>query len=161
MRSRFGSSRARTPIRLYGDSKVETSLALNSPHRCSTFVLMKQLSDQGAREAPVSENAGRKQRTTRFQPGQSGNPNGRPPGSRNKSTLAVEALLDGEAEVLTRKAIELAKAGDLVALRLCLDRVCPPRKDRPVNFRPHRLVSLGDSLSRAGLSASLTRDSAK
>ena len=67
-------------------------------------------------------------------PGESGNPNGRPPGSRNKTTLAVESLLDGEAENLTRKAIELAKDGDLTALRLCLERIAPPRKDRPVTF---------------------------
>jgi hypothetical protein len=37
-----------------------------------------------------------------------------------------------EAEGLTRKAIELALAGDLTALRICLDRICPPRRDRPV-----------------------------
>ena len=59
-----------------------------------------------------------------FKPGTSGNPSGKPAGARNKTTLAVEALLDGEAEDLTRKAIELAKAGDMTALRLCLDR-CP------------------------------------
>ena len=52
-----------------------------------------------------------------------GNP-GRRPGSRNKATVAVEALLDGEAEKLTRKAIEMALAGDTVAMRLCLDRRC-------------------------------------
>ncbi|MGA2293554.1 DUF5681 domain-containing protein, partial [Bradyrhizobium sp.] len=71
---------------------------------------------------------------TRFQPGQSGNPNGRPKGSRNVSALALEALLDGEAEALTRKAVDLALAGDIAALRLCLDRILPPRKDRPVSF---------------------------
>ena len=70
----------------------------------------------------------------RFRKGQSGNPSGRPRGARNKTTLAVEALLDGEAEVLTRKAIERAKDGDSVALRLCLERILPPRKDRPVSF---------------------------
>jgi Family of unknown function (DUF5681) len=69
-----------------------------------------------------------------FQPGLSGNPAGKPKGTRNKTTLAVEAPLDGEAETLTRKAIELAKAGDLAALRVCLDRIAPPRKDRPVLF---------------------------
>jgi hypothetical protein len=42
-----------------------------------------------------------------FQPGQSGNPNGRKKGSRNKITQAIEAFLDGEGEALTRKAIEL------------------------------------------------------
>jgi hypothetical protein len=45
-----------------------------------------------------------------FQKGQSGNPSGRPAGSRNKATLALDALLDGEGEAITRKAIELAKA---------------------------------------------------
>jgi uncharacterized protein DUF5681 len=69
-----------------------------------------------------------------FQPGQSGNPNGRPVGSRNKATLAIDALLDGEAETLTRKAIALAKAGDMQALKLCMDRIAPPRRDRPVSF---------------------------
>ena len=48
--------------------------------------------------------------------------------------MAMEELLDGEAEILTRKAIELAKGGDMAALRLCLDRIVPPRKDRPVTF---------------------------
>ena len=43
-------------------------------------------------------------------------------------------MLDGEAETLTRKAIELAKEGDITALRLCMDRLVPPRKDRPVSL---------------------------
>jgi len=78
------------------------------------------------------DNTEAKQGGTQFQPGQSGNPNGRPKGSRNAATLALESLLDGEA--LTRKAVELALTGDIAALRLCLDRVLPPRKDRPVSF---------------------------
>lgn len=48
--------------------------------------------------------------------------------------MALESLLDGQAQALTQKAIELALTGDLVALRLCLDRILPPRKDRPVTF---------------------------
>ena len=70
---------------------------------------------------------------TRFQKGQSGNPAGRPKGARHKVTIAVKELLEGEAEAITRKAIEMAKAGDTVALRLCLDRLTPARKDRPVS----------------------------
>jgi hypothetical protein len=87
-----------------------------------------------------SDNTGQKQ-DTRFKPGQSGNSKGRPCGSRNVTTLALEALLDGEAEALTRKAIELAKRGDLAALRLCLDRILPPRKDRPVAFELPAIAS--------------------
>jgi hypothetical protein len=71
---------------------------------------------------------------SKFKPGQSGNPKGRPRGSLNKTTLATQTLLDGEAEVLTRKVLDLAKAGNPMALRLCFERLLPPRKDRPINF---------------------------
>jgi hypothetical protein len=81
------------------------------------------------------ENTDRKQGgAPPFAPGQSGNPAGRPKGARNKASLAIEALLEGEAEALSRKAVELALSGDTVALRLCLDRIAPPRKDRHVTF---------------------------
>jgi len=69
-----------------------------------------------------------------FQKGQSGNPRGRPAGSRNNATLACEALLEGQAEALTQKAVDMALAGDPVALRICLERICPVRKDRAVSF---------------------------
>ena len=71
---------------------------------------------------------------TQFKPGQSGNPAGKPKGTRNATTLALEALLDGQATALTQKAIDLALTGDIPALRICLDRILPPRKDRPVTF---------------------------
>ena len=66
---------------------------------------------------------------TRGRPFPKGN-SGRPPGSLNKATLAAQSLLDGEAEALTRKAVEMALAGNMTALRLCLERICPPRKER-------------------------------
>ena len=82
----------------------------------------------------MAENTAGKQRGKPFQKGQSGNPEGRPRGSRNATTLALETLLDGQATALTQKAIDLALTGDMAALRLCLDRILPPRKDRPVSF---------------------------
>jgi Family of unknown function (DUF5681) len=81
-----------------------------------------------------------------FQRGKSGNPDGRPKGARNKTTVAVEALLDGDAEAITRKAIELAKAGDGAAIRLCLDRIFPARKDRPVAFKIPKLEQAADAV---------------
>ena len=75
-----------------------------------------------------------KQRGRPFKKGESGNPAGRPKGLRNKATRAAEILLDGEAAGITRKAVQMAKAGDTTALRLCLERILPPRKDRPVEF---------------------------
>ena len=85
------------------------------------------------------------QRAGAFKPGESGNPAGRPRGSRNKTTLAIEALLDGEAEALTRKAIERALQGDPQALRLCLDRIAPPRRDRPTPFALPALAEAADA----------------
>ena len=81
--------------------------------------------------------SGKNASSTRGRPFAKGN-TGRPKGSRNKVTVAVETLLDGDAERLTRKAIELAMEGDTTALRLCLERIAPPRKDSPTRFAlPH------------------------
>ncbi|WP_348638323.1 DUF5681 domain-containing protein [Bradyrhizobium sp. ISRA463] len=55
-------------------------------------------------------------------------PPGRPRGSRNKRTVALEALFEGEAEAIARKAIELAKAGDSPAIKMVIDRLAPVRK---------------------------------
>jgi hypothetical protein len=69
-----------------------------------------------------------------FRPGQSGNPAGRPKGARNRTTLAAESILEGQAAALTQKAVDLALAGDPIALKLCLERLVPPRKERTVSF---------------------------
>jgi len=87
---------------------------------------------------------------SKFKTGQSGNPGGRPKGALNKTTLATQALLDGEAEALTRKAVELAKDGNPVALRLCLERLLPPRKDRHVNFTLPRIEGAHDLVKALG-----------
>src|SRR5712691_11854721 len=70
----------------------------------------------------------------RFQKGQSGNSAGRPPGSRNKATLAAEALLEGELERLTREAIDRALDGDPLLLRLCITRLLPAPRGRRVQL---------------------------
>lgn len=62
-----------------------------------------------------------------------GNP-GKPHGSRHKATQAVQGLLDDATGQLTQKAIDMALEGDTTALRLCLERICPARKDVPVTF---------------------------
>ena len=93
-------------------------------------------------------------RKTRGKPFPPGNP-GRPKGARHKTTLAIEALLEGEAEALTRKAIELAKEGDGPALRLCLDRLVPPRRDAPISIELPPVATMEDAVvaSSAILSA--------
>ena len=69
-----------------------------------------------------------------FQIGQSGNPTGRPRGARNKRTLALENIMEGESEEITRKVMEMAKGGHMGAIRLVIDRLAPVQKDRPVDF---------------------------
>ena len=59
---------------------------------------------------------------------------GRPKGSRNKATLAIESLLQGQAEALTQTAVKKALEGDSMALRLCMERIAPAPKDQPVSF---------------------------
>jgi hypothetical protein len=85
----------------------------------------------------------------RGRPFEPGNP-GKPKGTRHRATLAVEALLEGEAEALTRKAIERALEGDATALRLCLDRLAPPRRDRPVSFAVAAVEGPDDALKAMG-----------
>lgn len=93
----------------------------------------------------TAENTAGKQRGRPFEPGRSGNPGGRPKGSRNATTRIVEALLDGEAEELVRKAIELGKGGDGPALRMCLERLLPSRKDSPISFDLPPIETVADA----------------
>jgi hypothetical protein len=83
---------------------------------------------------------------TRGKPFEPGNP-GRVLGSRNRATLAAAALLDGEAEGLTRKAVDMALAGDTVALRICLERLVPPRKDAPISIDMPTVKSAEDTVA--------------
>jgi hypothetical protein len=71
---------------------------------------------------------------TRFQPGQSGNPAGRPRGAKNKTTLFMEALSDQHGEEIVTRLTDWARDGDMTALRLWLDRMVPRPKGRPVSF---------------------------
>ena len=68
----------------------------------------------------------------KFLKGQSGNPAGRPRGARNRSTVLLQNLLEGEAEAITRKVIDLAKSGDMTAIKLCMDRLAPPRRSAAI-----------------------------
>jgi hypothetical protein len=97
-----------------------------------------------------------------FQPG---NP-GRPRGARHHVTRAVEELLAGEHQALSRKAIELALKGDTIALRLCLDRIAPPRRDAPISITlppigdAAGLVEAGSLVAAALASGDITPDEA-
>jgi Family of unknown function (DUF5681) len=68
----------------------------------------------------------------RFQPGQSGNPAGRPPGSLNKKSLAAQALLDERAEEIVTNLMDRSKNGEPAAMRLVMDRLAPTGRNRLV-----------------------------
>jgi uncharacterized protein DUF5681 len=86
-------------------------------------------------DAPETDSSKKSPRHTgRFPKGSSGNPRGRPPGSRNKASLIIESLLEGEAEALGHTAIRLAREGSVPALKLCLERLIPPRTEQAVTI---------------------------
>jgi hypothetical protein len=69
-----------------------------------------------------------------FEPGNSFG-RGRPKGSRNKSTLAALALLVEHAEALVRKCIAEALKGDMIAMRLCIERILPALREPAIKFK--------------------------
>ena len=77
-----------------------------------------------------------------------GNP-GKPKGARHKVTRAVEELLNGQAEAISQKAVDMALEGDSTALRLCLERLAPPRKDVTVSFDLPRMECAQDAAGAA------------
>ena len=85
-----------------------------------------------------------------FPPGTSGNAAGRPTGARNRATLAAEALLEGQAEALTQRAIEVALEGDPRALKLCLERLAPVWRGRPVHFTLQPIKDAADVVATVG-----------
>jgi len=82
-----------------------------------------------------------------WKPGQSGNPRGKKPGSRNKATAMVLALMESGAKEIAEAVVAAAKAGDLTAARMVLDRLAPPARERPVS------LALPDTGTAEGVSA--------
>jgi Family of unknown function (DUF5681) len=87
--------------------------------------------------------------TMAFHKGESGNPAGRRRGSRNRTTILMQSLLEADGEALARKAIDLAKGGDLAALRMCMDRLVPARKHEPIAVDLPRLDTAADTVTAA------------
>lgn len=69
-----------------------------------------------------------------FQPGQSGNPAGKPKGTRNHATRMVLSLMEGNVEAITQAVIDAARQGDLAAAKLVIERIAPPVRERPLDI---------------------------
>ena len=79
-----------------------------------------------------------------FAPGVSGNPNGRPIGSKNKTAQFAKGLLEEAAEDIIRILIDMAKGGNLRAIKLCLDRIYPQPRPTPDGFEMPPISSASD-----------------
>lgn len=87
-----------------------------------------------------------KKRPGRWKAGQSGNPKGKPAGTRSKSTQLLLALMEGDACAIAKSVIDAAKGGDLMAAKIILDRLIPPAKERPLH------LDLPDTTTAEGVS---------
>ncbi len=70
----------------------------------------------------------------RFAPGQSGNPAGKPKGTRHRITLLAERLMENDAQEVVRAVLAAARGGDMVAAKLVLERVLPVRRGRLIKL---------------------------
>ena len=87
-----------------------------------------------------------------FPKGVSGNPAGKPKGTRNKIERPIVALMGQHAEAVAQRVIDEALQGDLQACRLVLERVSPAPKDRPIT-----LLDLPSTHNVAGVSEAQQR----
>lgn len=105
------------------------------------------------KEGKSSANAGKMQKPQLFKPGQSGNPAGKKPGTRHKATRLAESLLDSQVKELVEKCVEMALGGDGQAMKVCMDRLLPPRKDRPIKIDLPEIKTTADIVAATGLIA--------
>jgi hypothetical protein len=114
----------------------------------------------------MTENSAKKQRGMPFRKGQSGNPSGKPRGTRNRTTVLAEKLMQDDAKDIVQAVLDAAKGGDMTAARLVLERIFPARRGRPVYFDPPAMRTASDvaeamsALMRAIGSGDLTPDEA-
>jgi hypothetical protein len=91
-----------------------------------------------------------------FQPGQSGNPAGRRRGTKNRVTVLAERMLTDDIGEVVKAVVDKAKAGDMAAARLVVERALPPpRKGRPIEFPLSKIKGAADVAAALGEVAAL------
>lgn len=79
-----------------------------------------------------------------FQKGQSGNPAGKPKGTRHRYSVLAEQLMGEDIEDVTRAVLIAARDGDMTAARIVLDRIAPARRDQPIPFKLPPIDNVAD-----------------
>jgi len=97
----------------------------------------------------MTEKSGHNQ-AGRFQKGMSGNPSGKPKGTRARVTQLAEKLLEDDRDAIVRAVVAAAKSGDPTAMRLCIERLIPVRKGRPVTFNLPQIETAADVAGALG-----------
>ncbi|MBF0561789.1 MAG: hypothetical protein HQL37_07160 [Alphaproteobacteria bacterium] len=97
-----------------------------------------------------ADKTAKEQRGKPFAKGKSGNPSGRKAGSRNRATVALEAIIAGEGKSIVQAMIQAALAGDVTAGKALLDRLVPMRKGRPVRIDLPPVQTAADVLAAMG-----------
>jgi hypothetical protein len=103
----------------------------------------------------------------RFLPGQSGNPAGKAPGTRNRATLLRELMDEGEDRAIGRIVIDKAKSGDAVAARFVVAHLWPRPRARAVAIEladgmpAHNVVAAHDAVLRALFAGEIAPDEAE
>jgi hypothetical protein len=87
------------------------------------------------------------QRGKPFPKGKSGNPRGKPKGARHKTTLLAEKLMQDDAENIVNAVLTAARAGDMTAAKIVLDRIAPARRDSPVTFTLPKIKRPADAVA--------------
>lgn len=99
----------------------------------------------------MPENTGEIQENGRFKKGKSGNPRGKPKGARHKASLMAEMLFESGIQMVCEQVLSQAQEGNLQAAKIILDRLLPPKKDRPINFKLPMINNAVDALEASRL----------
>lgn len=99
----------------------------------------------------MPENAGQMQGLGQFQKGQSVNPKDKAKGIKNRATLAAEQLLQSDLDNICRRLVEEALIGNMQAIKLVLDRVLPPKRERAIDVKLPKRQTADDAVNAMSL----------
>ena len=98
----------------------------------------------------AADNTGGRQRGRPWPKGTSGNPKGPGTGSRNRASLLLDRMAEGEAEAVLASVLAAAKRGDMAAGKVLLDRIWPVRRGRPVRLELPEMRTAADLVAALG-----------